>query len=122
MLKKERTTKTNVVILVIIAAVALVLSIVTYQYSTFTSNKIVDIASQKVISDARIEVHDISQILANKLQNVGVLLETLSDSPAIHNNEYKRADNVINARQDSSSDLTDFYMWLNKNGKINWIS
>ena len=67
-------------------------------------------------------MHDISQILANKLQNVGVLLETLSDSPAIHNNEYKRADNVINARQDSSSDLTDFYMWLNKNGKINWIS
>jgi signal transduction histidine kinase len=122
MLKEERTTKTNIVILVIIAAVALVLSIFAYQYSTFTSNKIVDIASQKVNSDARIEVHDISQILANKLQNVGVLLRTLSDSPAIHNNEYKRADTVINSRQESSSDLTDFYMWLDKNGKINWIS
>jgi len=48
--------------IVIIAAVALVLSIFAYQYSTFTSNKIVDIASQKVSSDARIEVHDISQI------------------------------------------------------------
>jgi signal transduction histidine kinase len=121
-LKKERTTKTNIVILVIIAAVALVLSIFAYQYSTITSNKIVDIASQKVSSDARIEVHDISQILANKLQNVGVLLKTLSESPAIHNNEYERADTVINSRQNSSSDLTDFYMWLDKNGKINWIS
>jgi len=40
----------------------------------------------------------------------------------IHNNEYKRADIVINTRQQSSSDLTDFYMWLDKNGKINWIS
>jgi signal transduction histidine kinase len=121
-LKKERTTKTNIVILVIIAAVALVLSIFAYQYSTITLNKIVDIASQKVSSDARIEVHDISQILANKLQNVGVLLKTLSESPAIHNNEYERADTVINSRQNSSSDLTDFYMWLDKNGKINWIS
>jgi signal transduction histidine kinase len=122
LLNEERTTKTNIVILVIIAAVALVLSIFAYQYSTFTSNKIVDIASHEVRSDARIEVHDISQILANKLQNVGVLLQTLSESPAIHNNEYKRADFVINSRQHSSSDLTDFYMWLDKNGKINWIS
>ena len=121
-LKKGRTTKTNIVTLVIIAAVALVLSIFAYQYSSFTANKIVDIASQKVSSDARIEVHDISQILANKLQNVGVLLRTLSESPAIHNNEYKRADTVINSRQNSSSDLTYFYMWLDKNGKINWIS
>ena len=121
-LKKGRTTKTNIVTLVIIAAVALVLSIFAYQYSSFTANKIVDIASQKVSSDARIEVHDISQILANKLQNVGVLLRTLSGSPALHNNEYKRADTVINSRQNSSSDLTYFYMWLDKNGKINWIS
>jgi len=61
-LKKGRTTKTNIVTLVIIAAVALVLSIFAYQYSSLTANKIVDIASQKVSSDARIEVHDISLI------------------------------------------------------------
>ena len=56
------------------------------------------------------------------MQTVGALLQTLADSPAIHNNEYKRADTVINTRQNSSSDFTDFYMWLNKDGKINWIS
>jgi hypothetical protein len=83
---------------------------------------IIDVASQEVRSNTRIEVHDISQILANKLQTVGTLLQTLSEFPAIHNNEYKRADIVINTRQRSSSDLTDFYMWLDKNGKINWIS
>ena len=86
MLKEERTTKTTVLILVVIAAV---LSIFAYQYSTFISKKIVDIASNDVRSDTRIEVHDISQILANKLQNVGVLLQTLSESPAVHNNEFK---------------------------------
>ena len=122
MIKKPRTRKTNIFILALTAAVALILSILAYQYSTFTSNKIIDIASQEVRSNARIEVHDVSQILANKLQTVGALLQTLAESPAIHNNEYKRADIVINTRQHSSRDLTDFYMWLDKNGKINWIS
>jgi predicted amino acid-binding ACT domain protein len=36
---------------------------------------VVDIASHDVRSDARIEVHNISQMLANKLQNVGVLCD-----------------------------------------------
>jgi signal transduction histidine kinase len=120
--KKKGISKTNIAILFIIAAVVLGVSIFSYQYSTFTSHKIVNIASQEIRSNTRIEVHDISQILANKLQTVGVLLQTLSESPAIHNNEYKRADIVINTRQHSSSDLTEFYMWLDKNGKINWIS
>jgi signal transduction histidine kinase len=122
MLDKERSPRTNIVILAVIVSIALVLSIFSYQYSILNSNKIVDIASQEVRSNTKIEVHDISLILANKLQTVGALLQTLAESPALHNNEYKRADIVINSRQHSSSDLTDFYMWLDKNGKINWIS
>jgi len=122
MLDKQRSPRTNIVILAVIASIATVLSIFSYQYSIHNSNKIVDIASQEVRSNTKIEVHDISLILANKLQTVGALLQTLAESPALHNNEYKRADIVINSRQHSSSDLTDFYMWLDKNGKINWIS
>ncbi|MGA9151021.1 MAG: hypothetical protein WBZ36_10605, partial [Candidatus Nitrosopolaris sp.] len=123
MLKQDRTSKTNIAILILFASIALVLSIFAYQYSTFTSNKIADIASHEVRSNARIEVQDVSQsILANKLQTVGALLQTLTESRAIHNNEYDRVDTVINRRQHSSSDLTDFYMWLDKKGKINWIS
>src|SRR5215831_6038543 len=119
---KEELHKINIVILVIIVAVASALSIIVYQYFTFTSSKIIDIASREVRSNARIEVNEVSQILANKLQTVGALLQTLAVSPTIHNNEYKRADIVINSRQGLSSDLTDFYMWLDKHGKINWIS
>ena len=124
MLNKEPNARNNIVILTVIAiaCITLMLSILSYQFFIFASNKIVDIASQEMRSNARIEVHDISQILANKLQSMGVLLQTLAQSPALHNNEYKRADIVINARQQPSSDLTDFYMWLNKDGKINWIS
>jgi hypothetical protein len=112
----------NIVILAVIVVIASLLSILAYYYSGLTSNKILDIASQEVRSNTLMEAHDISQILANKLQTVGALLQTLAQSPAIHNNEYKRAYIVINTRQQPSSDLTDFYMWLNKDGRINWIS
>ena len=112
----------NVVILAVIVVIASLLSILTYYYSALTSNKILDIASKEVRSNTVIEAHHISQILANKLQTVGALLQTLARSPAIHNNEYKRAYIVINTRQQPSSDLTDFYMWLDKDGRINWIS
>ena len=126
MLRKRTTSnilsKRNVSILIIIGSIALLLSVFSYHYSSFTSNKIIDVASQEIRSNARIEVHDLSQILTNKLQSTGALLQTLADSPAIHNNEYKRADIIINTRQKATSGLTDFYMWLDKNGKINWLS
>jgi signal transduction histidine kinase len=115
-------SKRNVSVLVIVVATGLLLSIFSYQYSSFTSDKIINVASQEIRSNAKIEVHDVSQILANKLQSIGDILQTLAGSPAIHNNEYNRADIIINARQRVTSDLTDFYMWLDKNGRINWIS
>ena len=120
--KSDIFSKRNVSVLIIVVATVLLLSVFSYQYSSFTSNKIIDVASQEIRSNAKIEVHDISQILANRLQSIGALLQTLTNSTSIHNNEYNRADIIINARQRVTSDLTDFYMWLDKNGRINWIS
>ena len=56
------------------------------------------------------------------MQSTTTLLQTLADSPAIQNNEFKRSQAIINSRQNYTSELTDFYMWLNKDGKIVWIS
>jgi signal transduction histidine kinase len=73
-------------------------------------------------SQARIEVHDFAQILANRLESIIPLLQTLADSPAIQNNEFRRAQTIIDYRKNYTDDLTDFYMWLDKDGKIIWIS
>ena len=81
-MKKWHTDRSNIIILASVVAVVLAISIFSYQYSVLTSNKIVDIASGEVRSNTRIEAHDISQILTNKLQTVGALLQTLADSPA----------------------------------------
>ncbi|MFL6325007.1 MAG: ATP-binding protein [Nitrososphaeraceae archaeon] len=115
-------SKTNFAILVAIVVVATLLSISSYQYYTSTSARIADIASHEIRTNAQIQVHDISQILANRVESITALIQTLADSPAIHNNEYKRAYTVINSIQQYSDQVTDFYMWLDKNGKLNWVS
>jgi signal transduction histidine kinase len=115
-------SKTNFAILISIAIVAILLSVFSYQYYTSTSAKIADIASHEIKTNAQIQVHDLSQILSNKFESISALLQTLADSPAIHNNEYKRASAVVNIREQYSKQLTDFYMWLDKNGRMNWLS
>src|SRR3989441_7296000 len=123
MLDKERSPRTNIVILAVIASIALVLSIFSYQYSIVTSNKIVDIASQEVRSNVKIEVHDLTQILGKQLQTVSSLLQTLTPSPLIQNNQDQKSAFVLfNSRQNSTNELTNFYMWLDRDGKIVWIS
>ena len=57
---KEHSPRTNIVTVAVIVGIALVLY---YQYSIVSSNKIVDIASQEVRSNVKIEVHDLTQIL-----------------------------------------------------------
>ena len=98
------------------------LSVYSYQYYTFTSAQISDIALQEIKTNSQIQVHDLSQILSNKFESISNLLQVLADSPAIHNNEYKRAHTIIDIRQQYSNQLTDFYMWLDKNGKMVWVS
>ena len=65
---------------------------------------------------------DLSAILTNRLLTTTVLLQTLADGPALQNNEFERAQLIINDRQNHTSDLTDFYMWIDQAGKIVWIS
>ena len=115
-------SKNSSIILIIIATVAIALSIISFQYSSLISKDIVNIASEELRSQARIEVHDFAQILANRLESIIPLLQTLADSPAIQNNEFRRAQTIIDYRKNYTDDLTDFYMWLDKDGKIIWIS
>jgi signal transduction histidine kinase len=115
-------SKNSLVMLIAISATAIILSILAYQYSNSISTKVVDIATQEIRSNAIIQAHDLSEILANRIESIIPLLQTLADAPALQNNEYQRARLIIDFRQNYTSGLTDFYMWLDKDGKIVWIS
>jgi signal transduction histidine kinase len=112
----------SVVLIIVIAAVAAVLSIISYQYSTRNTNEILNIASDDVRSNARIESHDLSTIVEQELDKITAILQTLASAPAIHNSEIQRGRDIINLRQQTTSDITDAYFWLDKDGKLVWSS
>ena len=122
MIKETIFSKKNLVLLSIIAAIALVLSILSYQYYVSTSNQVIKLAAEDIRSNARIQVHDLSTSLANKLDSVTSNLRLLSTSPTVQSNEYDRATTLIDSAKNSTSQLVDFYMWLDRTGKILWIS
>jgi signal transduction histidine kinase len=122
LIKETIFSKKNLVLLSIIAAIALVLSILSYQYYVSTSNQVIKLAAEDIRSNARIQVHDLSTSLANKLDSVTSNLRLLSTSPTVQSNEYDRATTLIDSAKNSTSQLVDFYMWLDRTGKILWIS
>ena len=115
-------SRNNFVLIIIIATVAAILSIISYQYSTYNANQVVKIASDDVRSNAKIQSHYLSTIVEQELDKVTAILKTLSDAPAIHNAEIQRARDIIDIRQEITSDITDGYFWLDKDGKLVWSS
>jgi signal transduction histidine kinase len=121
-LLKVALTKNNAIVLVFVISVAVLLSILSYQYAVSNSNRIIQIASEDIRSNARIETSDLSRSLTNVLDSVSSNLYILAKAPTIQSNEFQRAQVLMNIADDSTSRLVDFYMWLDQNGKIIWIS
>ncbi|HET7147553.1 MAG TPA: sensor histidine kinase [Candidatus Nitrosopolaris sp.] len=119
---KLALSRNNAILLIVIIVIATSLSILSYQYFAVTSNQVVQIASDDIRSNAITEANDISHSLENKVNSVTSNLYILAHSPSVLSHEYERARNIINAAEDSTNHLTDFYMWLDENGKIVWIS
>jgi signal transduction histidine kinase len=118
----QKFRKSNIILLIVITAAAAILSIISYQYSTYNANEILKIASDDVRSNAKIQSHYLSTIVEQELDKVTAILKTLSGAPAIHNAEIQRARDIINLRQETTSDITDGYFWLDKDGKLVWSS
>jgi signal transduction histidine kinase len=106
------------VLLSIITAVGVFLSLLSYQYSSFTAVEIAKIASQDVTSNARIQAYDLSRILVHGIDSITTNLRILIQSPTIQNNETEMAQILINTAQNSTSGLTNAYYWLDKDARI----
>ena len=112
---------TTTAILLIIGISAVLLGIAFNIYQNSLSNELLNQAATDIRSNAEIEVHAISEILERSVDAVTDNLELIAEAPSIRNNDTS-ALNLINLGQDISANLTDFYMWLDAEGKIVWIS
>ncbi len=97
------------------------LSMAVYSYSLSISEQISGIAADDIRSNARVQANDLSLILTNGLDSIADNLQILSKSPSVlaQNND---AAVVIDTAQNTTEELTDFYMWLDETGKIMWIT
>ena len=111
-------SKNNITLLFVIAAAGISLSILSYQYSTFTATEIAKAASQDARLNGRIEVYDLSRILVRSIDSISTNLRAVANAPTIQSNESQRAQILFNTAQDSTNELTDGYYWFNKDGKV----
>ncbi len=111
-------SRNNVIILLVIAIIGIGLSILSYQYSSFTANEIANISSQDVRSNARIEVYQLSRILLRSMESISNNLQGLSASISLLDIENDNIQRLFDSAQSSTKDLTNGYYMFDMNGEI----
>jgi signal transduction histidine kinase len=106
--------------LIIIAAVAIGLSFLSYQYSIRMSEEIATAATQDLKDNARIQAYDMSKSLENRLESIRSNLEILANAPLIELGEYSQARVLVNTAENSTKGFTDSYFWIDEMGKLQW--
>lgn len=109
------------IILSIIAAFLIFISIASYIFFIDISSKINNIAIQNIKDNTELETEELSISLSNKIESITTNLEILRNSPSIML-QLDVASNILNTAQYSTGDLTNAYVWTNKNGEIIWSS
>ncbi|HEU4443213.1 MAG TPA: sensor histidine kinase [Nitrososphaeraceae archaeon] len=118
----KKRSRRNLGIIAIITATAISLSLISYQYSQYSAAQIEEISIRDTRSNAEIQSYNLGNALTNKLDDITSLLRIIGASRSIQEGDLSRAASIFNEAQLASSDLVDFYMWLDKHGRIVWIS
>ena len=115
-------SRKSLALLALVVAIATPIGILSNQYSTSTSQRIDEISIGNIRSNADIQTHDLANSLSNRLADSVNTIEIIAGSPAILQDDQERAEHLLNRAQQSTSELVDFYMWLDQDGKMKWIS
>ena len=111
-------SRNNVIILLIIAIIGIGLSVLSYQYSSFTANEIANISSHDVRSNAKIEVYQLSRILVRSMESISNNLQGLSNSISLLGIKNDNIQRLFDSAQTSTRDLTNGYYMFDMNGNL----
>ncbi|HEX2472697.1 MAG TPA: hypothetical protein VHJ59_08100, partial [Nitrososphaera sp.] len=121
-LSVNKRSRRNLGIIAIITAIAISLSLISFQYSQYSAAQIEEVSIRDTRSNAEIQSYGLGNALANKFDDITSLLRIIGASRSIQEGDLSRAASIFNEAQLATSDLVDFYMWLDKDGRIVWIS
>ena len=105
-----------------IAVIAMSLAFTSYQFFDYAASKIIEIAAGEDRTSARILAHDLANSLANKLEGIQQNVQIIAQAPSVQEKSVEKAKAFLGMTQQTSEDMTDFYGWLDKDGKIVWTS
>lgn len=119
----ERLSKrTSALVVILIGAIAIGLSLTSYQFSAFTSEEIRRIGAQDIRSNTEIQAYDMANNLNSNIEAVHSILALLSGIPAIQNQDLESSKELFSDAQKTTSNITSSYFWLDKDGKLLWAN
>lgn len=86
------------------------------------SSDVQHIAVEHIQSTTLVKVSDLTHILKNKLDLVTVNLEILSSSQELVDQRVELGKILLNTAQKTTSNVVDFYSWVDRNGTSIWSS
>lgn len=86
------------------------------------SSDVQHIAVEHIQSTTLVKVSDLTHILKNKLDLVTVNLEILSSSQELIDQRVELGKILLNTAQKTTSNVVDFYSWVDRNGTSIWSS
>ena len=119
----QRLSKsTSALVLLLIGAIAIGLSLISYQFSAITSEEIRKIGAQDIRSNTEIQAYDVANNLNSNIEAVDSILALLSGLPAIQNQDLESSKQLFSDAQKTTSNITSSYFWLDKDGKLLWAN
>lgn len=109
-------------LVILVVSLAASISAISYQYSLYTSQQIEELAVQEIRSNSDIQAHDLANLFSNKLGDVVNTLQIISRTRSVLEGNVENAKPLFNQADDSSPEIIDFYMWLNSEGRLVWLS
>jgi C4-dicarboxylate-specific signal transduction histidine kinase len=105
-----------------VVGVAASISVISYEYSLYTSQQIEKLAVQDIRSNSDIQAHDLANSFSNKLGDIVNTLQIISHTRSVLEGNVENARPMLNQADDASPEIIDFYMWLDSEGKLVWLS
>jgi signal transduction histidine kinase len=115
-----RLPRRSYLLLTILILCSGILSFLSYYYSSLAAKQIVELASEDIRSNARIQAHDLGSILSNALNTVATNLGIIAIFHETLEQQSNIESSIFDIVQQSTSDLTVQYMQLGHDGRIIW--
>jgi signal transduction histidine kinase len=102
----------------VIAIIAILLAFTSSQFFNDASNKIIEIAAGEDRASARILAHDLADSLADKLEGIQQKVQIIAQTPSVQEKSVEKVGTLLEITQQTSGDMTDFYGWVDKDGRV----